>query len=112
MGWAWAIGILVGLVVFASFGYFVWLPSQMGDPAPGGVGNVLVTNRTDQPLTIVLVGSDGTAYEIGVVGAHETFESGISCGPEQWDALDPAGALVARIPAPASADCRANWVID
>jgi hypothetical protein len=105
-GWRWAIGIVLGLITSAFLGYYIWLPSQMGDPASEVV---VVTNRTDQPLTIVQVGGDGTRTRIGMVRAHGTLETWLPCGAAQWDALNLQGTLVAR--RPASDHCRLRWVI-
>jgi hypothetical protein len=105
-GWAWVVGILGGLIVFALFGYFVWLPSQLGDPAPE---YVVVTNSTDDHLTIVAVARDGSTATIGEVGPHSSAETWAPCGASELNAYDPDGELVAV--RPAADRCDLDWTV-
>ena len=105
-GWGWAIGVLFALATLASLGYFVWLPSQMGDPAPE---TVVVTNNTDDHLTILQVAGDGSTATIEEVGPHSSAETWMPCGAAELNAYDPDGELVAV--RPAANRCNLDWTI-
>jgi hypothetical protein len=105
----WRLLLLFGaaVIVVAFLIWWLWLPSQLGDPAKE---SLVVTNRTDVPLQIVQVAPDGTTSEITDVGSSSSVETYLSCAAAPLQALDPEGRVVAS--RPGSDECNLQrWII-
>jgi hypothetical protein len=105
----WRLLLLLGaaVVVVAFLLWWVWLPSQLGDPARQ---SLVVSNRTDVPLQIVQIAPDGTGSEIADIAAGSSVETYLSCAAAPLQALDAEGMVVAS--RPGSDACNLQmWII-
>ena len=96
------------VVVAALLIWWLWLGSQLGDPAKEFL---VVTNRTDLRLQIVQVAPDGTTSEVTFVDPGSTVETHLPCAAAPLQALDPQESVIAA--RPGSAECNlAEWIIE
>jgi hypothetical protein len=105
----WLIIVLL-LGSAAVIGLVVWmvLPSQMGDDAPDGL---VIQNKTNEPLTVLIVAGDGTRPKLADVPPLATVRTFDSCGAAELVAVDRSEIVVARRPASNECDLT-TWVIE
>jgi hypothetical protein len=105
----WHLLVLVGgAAAVVLFILWLWLPSQLGDPAKEFL---VVANRTDVRLQIVQVATDGTTSEISEVAPSSSVETYLPCASAPLEALDPEGTVMAS--RPGSEECNLEvWIIE
>jgi hypothetical protein len=94
---------VVGLILWT-----VYLPSQMGDDAPDGL---VIQNKTDDPLTVLIVAGDGTRPKLAEVRPQSTVRTFDLCAAAELVAIDRNQAVVARRQASDECDLT-TWVIE
>jgi hypothetical protein len=102
----------IGVVAVTAFAglliWWVWLPSQLGDPEKSFLH---VANQTDELLTVVQLGGGEIRAEIAEVPAHSTIETYLPCGAAELIAENRDGVVVAR--RPPSEECNLKtWVVE
>jgi len=101
------IGVVVLTALAGVLIWWVWLPSQLGDP---DTRFLHVANQTDQRLTVVQLGGDLRA-EIAEVPPHSTIETYLPCGAAELIAVNRDGVVVARRPPSEGCNLK-TWVLE